>query len=209
MLVKIYYDRRDGRHKHAQSRKCSISYRRGKQRVQQLKEGESFMQYTMYYEEQQKIDYDEYGRLKQQLLQKERKLTVKLGCKSEPKWTTYFKLLYPDAAKLQTVRNKENIEKLYSNGDSEAARRLNLHMYFRSEPLRLQFEEAARREGFAIGSAVDREMSDLPYGVILHIICPLKKRSVDEVTVLAIRIAEQFGGRLMFWDCPLAPQSLK
>ena len=29
------------------------------------------MQYTMYYEEQQKIDYDEYGRLKQQLLQKE------------------------------------------------------------------------------------------------------------------------------------------
>ena len=71
MLVKIYYDRRDGRHKHAQSRKCSISYRRGKQRVQQLKEGESFMQYTMYYEEQQKIDYDEYGRLKQQLLQKE------------------------------------------------------------------------------------------------------------------------------------------
>lgn len=140
---------------------------------------------------------------------KNAKLTVKLGCKSEPKWTTYFKLLYPDAAKLQTVRNKENIEKLYSNGDSEAARRLNLHMYFRSEPLRLQFEEAARREGFAIGSAVDREMSELPYGVILHIICPLKKRSVDEVTVLAIRIAEQFGGRLMFWDCPLAPQSLK
>ena len=82
-------------------------------------------------------------------------------------------------------------------------------MYFRSEPLRLQFEEAARREGFAIGSAVDREMSELPYGVILHIICPLKKRSVDEVTVLAIRIAQQFGGRLMFWDCPLAPQSLK
>ena len=58
-------------------------------------------------------------------------------------------------------------------------------MYFRSEPLRLQFERgAARREGFAIGSAVDREMSELPYGVILHIICPLKKRSVDEVTVL-------------------------
>lgn len=30
------------------------------------------MQYTMYYEEQQKIDYDEYGRLKQQLLQKKK-----------------------------------------------------------------------------------------------------------------------------------------
>ena len=28
------------------------------------------MQYTMYYEEQQKIDYDEYGKLKQQLLQR-------------------------------------------------------------------------------------------------------------------------------------------
>lgn len=51
-------------------------------------------------------------------------------------------------------------------------------MYFRSEPLRLQFEEAARREGFAIGSAVDREMSELPYGVILHIICPLKNAAL-------------------------------
>ena len=30
------------------------------------------MQYTMYYEEQQKIDYDEYGKLKQQLLQKKK-----------------------------------------------------------------------------------------------------------------------------------------
>ena len=34
------------------------------------------MQYTMYYEEQQKIDYDEYGRLKQQLLQKRRKSEI-------------------------------------------------------------------------------------------------------------------------------------
>ena len=29
------------------------------------------MQYTMYYEEQQKIDYEEYGKLNQQLLKKE------------------------------------------------------------------------------------------------------------------------------------------
>lgn len=163
----------------------------------------AMQQYYFYTDSEEK-----YSAL-QQLFQKERRLTVKLGCKHEPKWTTYYKLLYPDAAKLQTVRNKENIEKLYSNGDSEAARRLNLHMYFRSEPLRLQFEEAARREGFAIGSAVDRELSELPYGVVLHKICPLKKRDVDEITVHAIRIAEQFGGRLMFWDCPLAPQSLK
>ena len=35
------------------------------------------MQYTMYYEEQQKIDYDEYGRLKQQLLQKAQ---IQRGC---------------------------------------------------------------------------------------------------------------------------------
>ena len=37
------------------------------------------MQYTMYYEEQQKIDYDEYGRLKQQLLQKEEN-QIQRGC---------------------------------------------------------------------------------------------------------------------------------
>ena len=37
------------------------------------------MQYTMYYEEQQKIDYDEYGRLKQQLLQKEENQKFEIG----------------------------------------------------------------------------------------------------------------------------------
>lgn len=62
------------------------------------------------------IDSEEKYSALQQLLQKERKLTVKLGCKSEPKWTTYFKLLYPDAAKLQTVRNKENIENFIRTG---------------------------------------------------------------------------------------------
>ena len=34
------------------------------------------MQYTMYYEEQQKIDYDEYGRLKQQTASKRRKSEI-------------------------------------------------------------------------------------------------------------------------------------
>lgn len=151
-------------------------------------------------------DKKEYDALKA-VANKEKKLSCRVGGKNEPGWDTYFKLLYPDAAKLQTVRNGETIEKLRANGDSSEPRRLNLHVFFRGEPLRLQFEDEARKAGFAIGSSEYRSESEFPYGVVLHRICPLIKREVDAVTVLAIRIAERFGGKLMYWDCPIVPQA--
>ncbi|MCH5278836.1 MAG: DUF695 domain-containing protein [Christensenellaceae bacterium] len=91
-----------------------------------------------------------------QLAEKQRNLDVRVEIKSDPSWSVYFKLLYPDTAKMQTVRNGEIIKMHYDNGDSTAARRLNLHMYFKSEPIRMQFEEAARLEGFAIGNTEER-----------------------------------------------------
>lgn len=166
------------------------------------------------------------------LASKQRHLDVQIETKSDPSWETYFKLLYPDTAKMQTVRNAEITKMLYANGDSTAARRLNLHMYFKSEPIRMQFEEAARLEGFAIGNAeegyIDGDKHDeennaeqpkheyqnaevgdglLNNGVVLHRICAMKKRDVDAVTVHAIRIAERFDGVLAYWDCPIVPRA--
>lgn len=152
------------------------------------------------------IGLEEEYELIKAMAEKQKRLCVQVGSKNEASWASYFKLLYPDAAKLQTVRNGETLKKLYDNGDSTAPRRLNIHMYFRTESIRLQYEETARREGFAIGTSEEREQSELPYGVVLHRICALKKRDVDAVTVQAIRIAERYGGRLLFWDCPIVPR---
>ncbi len=122
----------------------------------------------------------------------------------EPQWQTYYKLLYPDAAKYQTVRNKTLIDNISKRGDNTSApRRINLHMHFPTEPLRLLFQEEARLAGFVIGDAVYAPEQDLPYGVVLHRISTLCKRDIDSLTTRAIRIAERFRGVLVQWDCLL------
>ncbi len=151
-------------------------------------------------------DREQYSRLKE-LAQGEKRLTCRVGGKREEDWATYFKLLYPDAAKYQTVRNRETIRKMNECGDAiSAPRRLNLHLFFRTELLRIQFEEAARQAGYAIGDTEDRSESELPHGVALHRISTLNANEVDTVTIRAIRIAERFGGRLAYWDCAIVPR---
>ena len=146
----------------------------------------------------------EYEKLKQ-FAEAERSFVCRVGGRKEEDWASYFRILYPDAAKFQTVRNGELLAQHYSLGDSEAPRRLNLHLCFPGDPLRRQFVEEARQEGFAIGEYEDYDSDTLPCGVVLHRICAFKKWDVDALTVQAIRIAEPFDGKLMFWDCPIVP----
>lgn len=147
---------------------------------------------------------EEYSALRA-LSEKRHGFSCRVGGKSEPDWSSYFRILYPDEAKYQTVRNEEQIAELYENGDSEAPRRLNLHLAFPSHPARTKFGEEALSEGFAIGGSEELENEDLTCGVLLYRISALRKRDIDAVTIQAIRLAEKYGGRLLFWDCPIVP----
>ncbi len=143
------------------------------------------------------------------IAEKERKLVCKVAGKREAEWTTYFKLLYPDEAKYQTVRNREVIAKYRANGDAtEAARRINLHVFFKTEQHRLMFEEAARQAGYAIGTPEERSELELPYGATLHRISTLELADIDSVTIRAIRIAQRMEGRLAYWDCAIVPKNI-
>lgn len=140
---------------------------------------------------------------------KEKRFVCKVAGRREPEWTTYFKLLYPDEAKYQTVRNGEVIAKYRDNGDNlEAARRINMHVYFRTEQQRILFEEAARQAGFAIGTPDERVEQELPYGATLHRVSTLQKPEIDEMTIRAIRIAGRWSGRLVYWDCAIVPKNI-
>lgn len=145
-----------------------------------------------------------YEELKQ-LSEKKPGFSCKVGGKKEEDWASYFRILYPDDAKYQTVRNSEILEQHYDRGDSEVPRRLNLHMGFMNDPARKAFIDAARQEGFAVGEYEDFDSDELPYGVVLHRICAFRKFDIDAVTIQAIRIAERSEGKLLFWDCPIVP----
>ncbi|MBR0136608.1 MAG: DUF695 domain-containing protein [Clostridia bacterium] len=146
----------------------------------------------------------EYDALKQ-LCEAEKGFVCRAGGKKEEDWGTYFRILYPDAAKYQTVRNEEILAQHYDLGDSDAPRRLNLHIAFKSDPARNAFIEAARQKGFAVGEFEEFDDTDLSAGVVLHRICALKKFDIDALTVQVIRIADEHEGRLLFWDCPIVP----
>ncbi len=132
-------------------------------------------------------------------------LLCQAGCAEEPRWTTYEKLLYPDAAKLQTEENRKRIALMLAHGDhAGAARRIALFMFFPTETAMLLFSEQARLSGFAVGEPVFAPEHALAYGVSIVRIARLHKPAVDELTTRAIRIAEQFGGELRYWEAPMA-----
>lgn len=115
---------------------------------------------------------------------------------------TYRRLLLPDAAKIQTEYNRENLEFLRERGDTMAPRRLNIHMAFRNEPASMDFAIKARENGFAVGVHEDTGDNEFAFGLVVYKVCALEKSEVDALTTEIIHIAAFYGGKLMFWDCP-------
>ena len=158
-----------------------------------------------YFYTASKAEYDEL----KAIAEKEKKLLCRVGGKHEEDWATYFQLLYPNETKYQTVKNREQVEKLRAIGDNtEATRRINLHVCFRTEQQRLIFEEMARQAGYAIGSAEFHSEYELPNGVVIYRISTLKREDIDSLTVRTVRLAQKLEGRLLYWDCNIVPRSV-
>ncbi|HWS28524.1 MAG TPA: DUF695 domain-containing protein [Clostridia bacterium] len=138
---------------------------------------------------------------------RERVLYCRAGIQAEPEWQTYFRLLYPDAAKLQTEQNRRHIALLKKHGDNVAApRRVRFHLFFPSEPIVKYFCDSALKLGFAVGEQEFVSELEKPYGVALHRIAALDKKELDRLTTEVIHLAEGFEGMLKDWDCQVIPK---
>ena len=72
----------------------------------------------------------------EEIAQKERYLHCVTGCDVDPQWQTYFKLLYPDAARLYTEVNRKQIDLYKKHGDGiTPARRVTFFLFFPAESL--------------------------------------------------------------------------
>lgn len=156
-------------------------------------------QYYFYVKERAMLEEAE------SLANKEHLLLCRVGCTEEPSWATFHKLLYPDAAKLQTEENRKRIELMLEHGDSPAvARRISLFLFFPTEATMLLFSEQARLSGYAVGDPVFTPDQPLAYGVSVVRIATLRKPEIDALTTRAIRIAERYNGELRYWEAPVA-----
>lgn len=132
---------------------------------------------------------------------------VSYDCRYDKKHEFYRHSLLPDIAKNYTEENRKQLKLFADNGDCMTVpRKLNFHVYFPSEPLRILFEEQARLSGYAVGVGEFSMEYELPHGIVVHKICTLNKADVDDATSRLIYIAEKYEGRLLFWDCVLVPK---
>ena len=135
-------------------------------------------------------------------LSRKRSLFLTANLAREPQWNTYGNLLYPDAAKYQTILNRETAARMEKNGDNNAAtRRVNFIVYFPTEQLRINFSEEARLGGFAVGLPRFGPERERAYGVTLHKITALLPEQIDRATTQIIRMAARYEGELDGWDC--------
>lgn len=128
-------------------------------------------------------------------------------CRPDPGWEAYHTLLLPDAARYQTVVNRQFSQKLYQLGDDPAsARRVSFYCHFCREADGLSFAGQALEKGFAVGEIRYEPARELPHEVVLHRVSDLAPKSIDALTTRAIRLAQAQGGALSGWDCPVIPR---
>ncbi len=140
--------------------------------------------------------------------EKERLLDCYADVQEDTAWSFYTDFLYPDAAKMQTEENRKLIARIQKAGDNIAAsRRVNLHMFFPSEPLLTMFSQQARQSGYAIAESEFIPEMETPYGIVIVRVSTLQKADVDALTTHAIYLAKPFEGVLCYWNCPIIPKN--
>ncbi len=139
-----------------------------------------------------------------ELCDHEKVVIASVAYKEDGDYSTYYKLLFPDEAKLWTIENGKRIEFYQKLGDSlSPARKLTFNVYFPTEQLMLLFSEQARLSGFALGDRVYQPEQELSHGVRLHRIGTLIKPEIDQCTTRIVRIAKRCEGELMYWEAPV------
>jgi hypothetical protein len=74
-----------------------------------------------------------------------------VGEQEDSQWEQYLNVLYPSTEELQRIANMDLLDVLVEKGDVlTAAREVQHWMYFRSEPSRALFRDAAIAAGFQI-----------------------------------------------------------
>lgn len=124
-------------------------------------------------------------------------LAVSYGCASEPRFATYYRLLFPDDAKLQSVENAEYIKDVIKNGgDTTLVRRVTLRMGFLTPELRERFIEDIPHAGFAVEESVVTDSTTHPYCVDIRGFSTLVPMELNRYTARAIRVAVKYEGLL-------------
>ena len=134
-------------------------------------------------------------------------LQVTCGHASDSKYATYYCLLFPDDAKLQSVENASFIRTMQRrNGDLTLVRQVRLLMAFPTEDACDRFINTAPHAGFSVGLRESVGSTTHPYRVTILSYATLQLRDLNRCTARAIRAALPFDGVLDHIDADFIPR---
>ncbi|MDD3401691.1 MAG: DUF695 domain-containing protein [Eubacteriales bacterium] len=127
----------------------------------------------------------------------ESKLRTTCGHSDEPHYATYYRLLFPDDSKLQSVENNAYIEAIAKQGgDLTLVRRIELEMAFLYQEDLDDFKNRIPRGGFTVGESSIRAGVSHPHRLLIYGYCTLNLAELNRFTSHAIEIAAQYDGLL-------------
>lgn len=131
------------------------------------------------------------------LCRAEPKLRTTYGQVEEPHYTTYYRFLFPDDAKLQSVENAEFIQDVSRHGgDLELVRRIEMLMAFPSFEGRESYIRMLPQLGLSEGVSQTIDHPTHPYQVVVHGYSTLRLPDLNRCTARAVRAAAPFDGIL-------------
>lgn len=136
------------------------------------------------------------------------RLRVHCGCEQESRYTTYYRLLFPDDAKLQSIENAAYIESVREqDGDLTLVRRIRLNMAFPTEEACDAFLPTIPLAGFTMGKRKSVSHPTHPYRVELLGFSTLQLHDLNRCTTRAIHAALPFDGVLDDLEAEFIPRT--
>ncbi|MDO4544489.1 MAG: DUF695 domain-containing protein [Clostridia bacterium] len=131
------------------------------------------------------------------------KLATVCGHISEPHYATYYRLLFPDDAKLQSVENAALIQNMQKRGgDLTLVRRIELEMAFLNRDDCMDFAGKIVKLGFTPDVMTILSGGSHPCRLTIYGYCTLLLPELNRFTARAINLAAKYDGLLEKLNAP-------
>ena len=141
------------------------------------------------------------------LCRESRGIALTCGHTGEPHFATYYKLLYPDDAKLQSLENAAYIEAQRKKGaELTLIRRVTLNLAFLNREDRRSFLEEAPRAGFTPGLCFPGDASTHPCCCSVSGFSSLALPELNRFTARAIHLAAPLEGLIESLSAAFIPR---
>ncbi len=129
-----------------------------------------------------------------------------IGDQEDSLWGQYLNVLDPSPEDLQRIANMDLLDVLVERGDVlTVAREVRHWMYFRSEPSRSLFRDAAAAAGFKIVSESESN-GELPFCVSVARTQSIEQSSIDHTVIELLKLSRRFDGEYDGWETPIVTQ---